>query len=79
MKIHIARPLTPMAESQSTTLTPVEALDVEFHDDHVQTPSPSSKLSNEPLILDIEHAVVEDDPRIWSNSRKVRVFMSVQG
>lgn len=67
-----------MAESQNTTLTPAEAQNIEFQDAHVQKHSPSSKLSNEPIILDIEHAVVEDDPRIWSNTRKVCAPISTQ-
>jgi hypothetical protein len=68
-----------MADSQITTLTPAEVQNVEFQDTHAQIPSPSSELSNELLKLDIEHAVVEDDPRIWSHARKVRVFICVIG
>jgi hypothetical protein len=60
-----------MAESQSSTiLSPIEVQNVESHTDP-QMHSPSSTLSNEPIKLDIEHAVVEDDPRIWSNTKKV--------
>jgi myo-inositol-hexaphosphate 3-phosphohydrolase len=62
-----------MAESQTTTLTSVEVQNVESHDAHAQKHSLSSELPNEPVILDIEHAVVEDDPRIWSHARKARV------
>lgn len=43
---------------------------MESHTDP-QMHSPSSTLSNEPIKLDIEHAVVEDDPRMWSNTKKV--------
>jgi hypothetical protein len=66
-----------MAESQNTTLTPTEVQNIGFQGVHAQKNSTSSELSNEPIILDIEHAVVEDDPRIWSDARKVRVFISV--
>jgi hypothetical protein len=59
------------------TRTPAEVQNVELHDIHVQKGSPSSELSNEPIKLDIEHAEVEDDPRKWSNTRKVRVFIGV--
>jgi hypothetical protein len=61
-----------MAESQSTTLSPTEVQSVELQDIDAQTHVSSSKLSNEPIKLDIEHAVVEDDPRIWSNAKKAR-------
>jgi hypothetical protein len=65
---------TPMAESHITTLAPAEVQNVEFQDNHAQIHSPSSELSHEPLKLDIEHAVVEDDPRVWTDTRKVRVL-----
>ncbi|KAG1751031.1 vacuolar DHA amino acid exporter [Suillus lakei] len=68
-----------MAESQSTTLSPMEVQSVEFHDTDTQTHVSSSKLSNEPIKLDIEHAVVEDDPRIWSNTKKNVVLFIISG
>ncbi|KAG0699911.1 vacuolar DHA amino acid exporter [Suillus ampliporus] len=67
-----------MAESQSTTLTLTEVRNVEFRTD-TQTHSPSSKLSNEPIKLDIEHAVVEDDPRLWSNTKKNAILFIISG
>ncbi|KAG1830025.1 vacuolar DHA amino acid exporter [Suillus variegatus] len=44
-----------------------------------QTHMSGSKSSNEPVKLDIEHAVVEDDPRIWSNAKKNVVVFIVSG
>ncbi|KAG1859146.1 MFS general substrate transporter [Suillus tomentosus] len=67
-----------MAESQSTSLSPIEVRDVEFHTD-TQLHSPSSILSNEPIKLDIEHAVVEDDPRLWSNTKKTAILFIISG
>ncbi|KAG1900320.1 MFS general substrate transporter [Suillus fuscotomentosus] len=67
-----------MAESQSTSLSPIEVQDVEFHTD-TQPYSPSSILSNEPIKLDIEHAVVEDDPRLWSNTKKTAILFIISG
>ncbi|KAG2101533.1 vacuolar DHA amino acid exporter [Suillus cothurnatus] len=68
-----------MAESQSTTLSPTEVQSVELQDIDAQTHVSSSKLSNEPIKLDIEHAVVEDDPRIWSNAKKNVVLFIISG
>lgn len=51
---------------------------MEFHTD-TQTHSPSSTLSNEPIKFDIEHAVVEDDPRIWSNTKKTAILFIISG
>ncbi|KAG1729679.1 MFS general substrate transporter [Suillus lakei] len=59
-----------MAESRSTNLSPIEVQNVDFHTE-TQTHSPSSILSKEPIKLDIEHTAVEDDPRMWSNTKKV--------
>ncbi|KAG1803465.1 MFS general substrate transporter [Suillus subaureus] len=67
-----------MAESQSTNLSPIGVRDVEFHTD-TQTHSPSSILSNEPIKLDIEHAMVKDDPRIWSNTKKTTILFIISG
>ncbi|KAG2104397.1 MFS general substrate transporter [Suillus discolor] len=60
-----------MSESQSTELSPIEFRNVESHTD-TQPHSPSSISSNEPIKLDIEHTMVEDDPRLWSNTKKAR-------
>ncbi|KAG1742537.1 MFS general substrate transporter [Suillus lakei] len=68
----------PMAESRSTNLSPIEVRNVDFHTD-TQTHSPSSILSNEPIKLDIEHTVVEDDPRIWSNTKKTAILFIISG
>ncbi|OJA19749.1 hypothetical protein AZE42_11229, partial [Rhizopogon vesiculosus] len=59
-----------MAESQHTISTLVETQSIELQDARVQKHSPSSELSNEPIKLDIEHAAVEDDPRLWSSPKK---------
>ncbi|KAG2351278.1 hypothetical protein BDR07DRAFT_1320497 [Suillus spraguei] len=40
-------------------------------------PSPSLVLSSEPIKLDIEHAVVEDDPRIWSDTKKTAMLFII--
>ncbi|KAJ8597216.1 MFS general substrate transporter [Rhizopogon salebrosus TDB-379] len=71
--------LTPMAENHITTLAPAEVQNVDFQDTHPQIHSASSELSHEPLRLDIEHAVVEDDPRVWTDTRKTVVLFIVSG
>ncbi|KAG2055451.1 MFS general substrate transporter [Suillus hirtellus] len=38
-----------------------------------------SILPNEPIKLDIERAVVEDDPRIWSNTKKTAILFIISG
>ncbi|KAG2120071.1 MFS general substrate transporter [Suillus cothurnatus] len=67
-----------MSESQITNLSPIEVRNVEFHTD-TQTHSPSSTLSNKPVKVDIEHAVVEDDPRIWSGTKKTIILFIISG
>ncbi|KAG1836290.1 MFS general substrate transporter [Suillus subalutaceus] len=67
-----------MAESQSTNLSPIEVRNVKFHT-NTQTHSPSSILSNKPIKLDIEHAVVDDDPRTWSNTKKTTILFIISG
>ena len=69
--------LTHMA-SQIITLAPTEVQNVGVHDNHVQIHSPSSESSNVAIKLDIEHAEVADDPRLWSDARKVRGFIYFQ-
>ncbi|KAG1795336.1 MFS general substrate transporter [Suillus plorans] len=66
-----------MSGSRSTDLSPIE-IRVESHTD-TQLHSPSSILSDEPTKLDIEHAVVEDDPRLWSNTKKTAVLFIISG
>ncbi|KAG1797872.1 major facilitator superfamily domain-containing protein [Suillus plorans] len=68
-----------MIESQSTTLSSTEVQSVEFREIDIQTHVSSSTLANEPIKLDIEHAVVEDDPRIWSNAKKNVVLVIISG
>ncbi|OAX35928.1 MFS general substrate transporter, partial [Rhizopogon vinicolor AM-OR11-026] len=68
-----------MTESQHTILTLAEIQSVELQDAHLQKHSPSSELSNEPIKLDIEHAAVEDDPRLWSNARKNIILLIISG
>ncbi|KAF9235667.1 MFS general substrate transporter [Melanogaster broomeanus] len=60
------RLMTNVPDSQTTTLTPV---DTPFTS---QPPEPQVK-------LDIEHALVEDDPRIWSDARKNVVLVIISG
>ncbi|KAG2064490.1 MFS general substrate transporter [Suillus decipiens] len=68
-----------MAKNHSTTtLSPTVAQSVEQHTD-TETRVSSPKLSNEPIVFDIEHAVVEDDPRIWSNTKKNIVLSIISG
>ncbi|KAG2144555.1 vacuolar DHA amino acid exporter [Suillus clintonianus] len=69
---------THMAASQSTNLSPIEVRNVELHTD-TQTHSPSSTLSNGPVKLDIEHTLVDDDPRLWSNTKKTAVLLIISG
>ncbi|KAG2127146.1 MFS general substrate transporter [Suillus bovinus] len=52
---------------------------MDFHDTDTQTHVSSPKSLNEPIKLDIEHAVVEDDPRIWSNIKKNVVLFMISG
>ena len=52
------------AESPDTVITPTTNADVEK--------GPVVEHAPHPAVLDIEHAVVEDDPRQWSRTRKVR-------
>ncbi|KAG1898226.1 major facilitator superfamily domain-containing protein [Suillus fuscotomentosus] len=68
-----------MIESQSTTLSSTELQSVEFRETNIQTHVSSSTLANEPIKLDIEHAVVEDDPRMWSNAKKNVVLFIISG
>ncbi|KAG1873278.1 MFS general substrate transporter [Suillus tomentosus] len=68
-----------MIESQSTTLSSTEVQSVEFRETNIQTHVSSSTLANEPTKLDIEHAVVEDDPRMWSNAKKNVVLFIISG
>ncbi|KAG1865633.1 MFS general substrate transporter [Suillus tomentosus] len=48
-------------------------------DTNTQTHLSSPKSSNEPIKLDIEHAVVENDPRIWSDTKKNAVVFIISG
>ncbi|KAG1763051.1 MFS general substrate transporter [Suillus occidentalis] len=68
-----------MTESQRTTLSPTDVQSMEFHDTDSQTHVSSSKMSNEPIKLDIEHAIVGDDPRLWSNAKKNVVLFIISG
>ncbi|KAG0704803.1 vacuolar DHA amino acid exporter [Suillus ampliporus] len=69
-----------MAESQSTTLTPTDVQNMEFQDaNDTHMHSSSLKSTNDSLEVDIEHAVVHDDPRIWSNTKKNIVLCIISG
>lgn len=60
-------------------MSPTVAQSVEFQDTDTQTHVSSSKMSNEPIKLDIEHEVVEDDPRMWSNAKKNVILFIISG
>ncbi|KAG8214816.1 hypothetical protein J3R82DRAFT_9963 [Butyriboletus roseoflavus] len=52
--------------------TPAYAVPMSKDTSSCATPTPTPLTPPEDVIkLDIEHAIVEDDPRIWSNTRKV--------
>ena len=59
---------------ESTLQTPVDAITV-----GKGIPSGATSTSSGPpegaLMLDIEHALVEDDPRTWSDNRKVSCLL----
>jgi len=62
--------MTKIPDSQTITLTPANATST--GKDVSPSPTPTSSMLREIVIKpDIEHALVEDDPRIWSNTRKV--------
>ncbi|KAF9230561.1 MFS general substrate transporter [Melanogaster broomeanus] len=70
--------MTKVPDSQTTTLTPVDVRVSETDVHPIQTPFTSQP--PEPQVkLDIEHAPVEDDPRIWSNARKNVVLVIISG
>ncbi|KAF9234682.1 MFS general substrate transporter [Melanogaster broomeanus] len=70
--------MTKVPDSQTTTLTPVDVSLSETDVHPIQTPFTSQP--PEPQVkLDIEHALVEDDPRIWSNARKNAVLVIISG
>ena len=64
--------MTHVPESQNTMMTPADAAPTGEDASSSATPTlaPLSP-TKEVIKLDIEHALVEDDPRIWSNTRKV--------
>lgn len=68
-----------MAEIQRTALSPTDVQSVEFQDTDTQTHVSSSKMSSDPIKLDIEHEVVEDDPRMWSNAKKNVILFIISG
>ena len=57
-------------DSQTATLTPADDTPTGMDVSSNATP-PSSTPPESVIKVDIEHAFVEDDPRIWSNTRKV--------
>lgn len=60
-------------------MSPTDVQSMEFQDTDTQTHVSSSKMSSEPINLDIEHAIVGDDPRIWSNAKKNVVLFIISG
>ncbi|KAH7885145.1 vacuolar DHA amino acid exporter [Phlebopus sp. FC_14] len=70
---------TQVPDSQCTTLTPAEASHFETDLSPTQTPPLPSKPLDEKIKLDIEHALVEDDPRVWSDARKNVILFIISG
>ncbi|KIK98547.1 hypothetical protein PAXRUDRAFT_671612 [Paxillus rubicundulus Ve08.2h10] len=66
--------MTEIPNSRTTTLTLAEVIHTEA-DVHPTQTSPLEANTK----LDIEHAVVEDDPRIWSNARKNVILFVISG
>lgn len=60
-------------------MSPTDVQSMEFQETDTQTHLFSPKMSNEPIKLDIEHAIVGDDPRIWSNAKKNVVLFIISG
>ena len=63
--------MTQIHDSQSIALTPADgtlmAKDASSTTTHTCSTPPDGGIK-----FDIEHALVEDDPRTWSHTRKVR-------
>jgi hypothetical protein len=67
--------MTKVPDSRTTTLTPADT--TLTGKDVSSSAMPASSTPSECVIkLDIEHALVEDDPRIWSNTRKVSFLLN---
>ena len=63
--------MAKVPDNQTITLTPADA--TLTGKDVSSNATPASSTPSESVIKpDIEHALVEDDPRIWSSTRKVR-------
>ncbi|KAF8546911.1 MFS general substrate transporter [Imleria badia] len=70
--------MTQVPDSQTTALTPTDAIptgkDVSSSATSTSSTSPESVIQP-----DIEHALVEDDPRVWSNTRKNAILFVISG
>ncbi|KIJ06705.1 hypothetical protein PAXINDRAFT_20099 [Paxillus involutus ATCC 200175] len=66
--------MTDVPDSQTTTLAPADVTHTETDVHPTQTPPLEANMK-----LDIEHAVVEDDPRIWSDARKNVILFIISG
>ncbi|KAH0832264.1 vacuolar DHA amino acid exporter [Lanmaoa asiatica] len=70
--------MTQAPDSQSTTMTLADASPTGEHASSSATPTCSTP-PEDVIKLDIEHALVEDDPRIWSNTRKNAILLIISG
>ncbi|KAH0832263.1 MFS general substrate transporter [Lanmaoa asiatica] len=70
--------MTQVLDSQSTMMTLADAAPTDEHASSSATPTCSTP-PEDVVKLDIEHALVEDDPRIWSNTRKNAILFIISG
>ncbi|KAH7915438.1 MFS general substrate transporter [Hygrophoropsis aurantiaca] len=68
-----------MADSQSTNLAPINAEVNDDTDTQLQKKPTALETKEKVIKLDIEHAIVENDPRIWSTTRKNVVLFIISG
>ncbi|KAG6330364.1 hypothetical protein ID866_8721 [Astraeus odoratus] len=64
--------------NQSATLSPAETV-TRVGDSALASPSVSTKALEGDPKLDIEHALVADDPRTWSDARKIATLAIIAG
>ncbi|KIJ10880.1 hypothetical protein PAXINDRAFT_85372 [Paxillus involutus ATCC 200175] len=69
--------MTEVFDNQTTTQTPADVSHTDTDVHLTQTLHASPLEAN--LEPDIEHAVVEDDPRVWSNTRKNVILFIISG
>lgn len=66
--------MTQIPHRQTTSLTPADLTLIAKNVSTCVIPN-SSTPPEDAIKLDIEHALVEDDPRIWSHARKVSLLL----